>query len=147
MTTKSHISVIKRTRTIIAMADDDPDIVAIMQTEFKRDRKYQIRYYNGASILKDLRSDLDLVVLDVKMPRFNVLRAVKRINRVTMAYIIIISADRDFDGLVNMANEGIFRFCKKEGVEFLPRLRKDIKDAHAKIKLRNKLMGERLFNA
>lgn len=81
--------------------------------------------------------DVDLVILDVHMPSFDVIKAVEIIDDVApMAYVIIISADRDFDILKKLSNMGIFRFCEKDETNFLVNLRSYIKAAHRKIKMR-----------
>lgn len=81
--------------------------------------------------------DVDLIVLDVNMPNFDVIKAVEQIDDVApMAYVIIISADRDFDILKKLSNMGIFRFCEKDENNFLINLRSYIKAAHRKIKVR-----------
>lgn len=129
--------------TQISAIDDDETILFIIETEFKEDPDYRFKFYSdGNKFLGDLDSDVDLVVLDVHMPDFNVAKAVETIDEVSpMAYVIIISADRDFDGLKELTNMGIFRFCEKGEANFLPNLRKYIKAAHRKITIRKGILS------
>lgn len=115
------------------------DITAIAEAKNKARATLEL---TGVSLdLTDLslagEDDVDLVVLDVHMPDFDVIKAVHTIDEVCpMAYVIIISADRDFDTLKHLSNMGIFRFCEKEENNFLINLRTYIKAAHRKILLR-----------
>lgn len=125
-------------QTNISAVDDSHDILEIIEREFLNDSEYRFKFYSdGNQFLEDLTGDVDLVVLDIHMPDFDVISAVEKVDEVSpMAYIIIISGEKDFSQLVSLTNMGIFRFCEKDGGDFLPNLRLYIKAAHRKITLR-----------
>lgn len=132
------------TITNISAVDDDRDILDIIQTEFTPDLEYNFKYFqDGHQFLDELNDEVDLVILDVHMPDFDVIKAVETIDEVSpMAYIIIISAQKDFGQLVRLTNMGIFRFCVKDGDNFLPELRLFIRAAHWKISKRKQLIDK-----
>lgn len=127
----------------ISVVDDNRDILRIIENEFKDDTDYKFKFFSSGSIfLSGLTNDVDLVILDIHMPDFDILDAIEKIDDISpMAYVIIISADRDFDGLKHLLNMGIFRFCEKGEHDFLPNLRKYIKAAHRKITIRKGLLN------
>lgn len=114
--------------------------------EAKARARANLELESGISLdLTDLdltsEADVDLVILDVHMPNFDVIKAVELIDDVSpMAYVIIISADRDFDILKKLSNMGIFRFCEKDENNFLINLRLYIKAAHRKITMRKRAL-------
>lgn len=130
------------TITNISAVDDDRDILEIIEHEFINDREYKFKFFtDGNAFLEGLSEDVDLVVLDIHLGDFDVIRAVEMIDQVSpMAYIIIISAQKDFSQLVKLTNMGIFRFCEKDGMDFLPDLRAYIKAAHWKISKRKSVI-------
>lgn len=125
-------------QTHISAVDDSREILEIIEKEFINDREYKFKFFSdGYKFLDDLSDDVDLVVLDIHMPDFNVIEAVERIDEVSpMAYVIIISGNKDWCQLVELTNMGIFRFCEKDGADFLANLRKYIQAAHRKITIR-----------
>ncbi len=129
-------------KTSIYAVDDDELIIKIIEMEFKCDDDYSFEYFtNAKQFISSLTEDIDLVIMDVNMPDFNVVRAVEVIDDLSpLAYVIVISADRDFNTLNTLTNMGIFRFCQKDGANFLPNLRHDIKAAHKKIAYRKKIL-------
>lgn len=122
----------------ISVVDDSREILEIIEHEFINDHDYKFRFYSSGSVFLDgLSNDVDLVIIDIHMPDFDIMDAIEKIDEVSpMAYVIIISADRDFDGLKHLLNMGIFRFCEKGERDFLPNLRNYIKAAHRKITIR-----------
>lgn len=130
-------------KTFIYAVDDEEVIVKIIQMEFENDDDYKFRFFtNPVEFLTCLTDDLDLVIMDVNMgPDFDVVEAVKVVDEMSpLAYVIVISGDKDFNTLTQLTNLGIFRFCEKDGSDFLPRLRKYIKEAHRKITIRKGLL-------
>lgn len=129
-------------KTNIAAVDDSKEILEIIEHEFINDREYKFKFYSdGNKFLDDLTDDVDLVVMDIHMPDFDVIKAVERVDEVSpMAYVIVISGDKDFAQLVELTNMGIFRFCEKDAVDFLINLRKYIKAAHRKVVIRKGLL-------
>lgn len=118
--------------TAIAEAKAKAKAIMELETEISLD---------VAELYLTTEPDVDLIVLDVHMPDFDIIKAVQTIDDVCpMAYVIIISADRDFDTLKQLSNIGIFRFCEKDESNFLTNLRIYIKAAQRKILLRKKAL-------
>lgn len=130
----------KSDKTKIYVADDNRDVLEIIRISFGEDHPYHFRYYSDALLfLEDLDRDLDLVILDVHMPNFDVVEAVKVIDEKSpRAYIIILSADRVWDTMKQLANLGIFRYCEK-GSNFIEELKEAVAAAHRKITLIKKV--------
>jgi DNA-binding NtrC family response regulator len=131
-------------KTSIHTVDDDETLLDVIKYEFKDDEDYNFVFFSKpVDFMSSLRSDLDLIVMDVNMPEFDVVEAVKIIDvKCPWAYVIIISAESDSDTLVKLLNLGVFRFCEKDGLDFLPRLREYIKAAHAKITFRKETLKQ-----
>lgn len=129
-------------KTFIYAVDDDKLILEVIDMEFKNDDEYRFKYFSDPSeFLTSLTDDLDLIIMDVNMPDFDVVQAVRVIDEMSpMAYVIVISGDKDFDTLKELTNLGIFRFCEKDGIDFLPRLRQYIRLAHRKISIRKGIL-------
>lgn len=125
----------------ISVVDDNADILEIIELAFGVNPQYNFRYYQDAIVfLEDLDVELDLVILDVHMPNFDVVDAVKMIDiKSPMAYIIVLSADKVWDTMKQLANLGIFRYCEK-GANFLEELKGSIAAAHRKITARKDIL-------
>jgi DNA-binding NtrC family response regulator len=131
----------KMEKTSISVVDDNADILEIIKVYFEVNSEYNFRYYQDAVLfLEELDVELDLVILDVHMPNFNIVDAVKMIDvRSPMAYVIVLSADRVWDTMKQLANLGIFRYCEK-GANFLEELSGAIAAAHTKITARKHIL-------
>lgn len=129
-------------KTLILGIDDDTAIGRVIELEFEDDEDYRLKFFSDPSIFKsNLTPDVDLVIMDINMPSFDVVSAVAEVDSLSpLAYVIIISADRNFNTLKELTNLGIFRFCEKDPYNFLPRLRECVAAAHRKISFRKGIM-------
>lgn len=127
-----------RTKTFIA--DDTQEILEVIKIAFGEDPKFDFKYFNGGHFLEELHEDLDLIVVDVHMPHFDIVEAVSTIKHISKkAYIIVLSADRRFDTMKQLANLQIFWYCEKGG-NFLTELKEAMDAAHVKVMVRKDLL-------
>lgn len=88
----------------ILVADDDREIVDIIRDSLTDEGYLVSDAYDGEEVLEKLRSSkIDLVILDIMMPRLDGLEALKLIKKTSNVPVIMLSArGRDIDKVVGL---------------------------------------------
>ncbi len=121
-----------------AVIDDNLELIGIFKVIFRDFPEYKFSYFiDGNVFLDTVNENLDLVLLDIHLPSFNVIEAVKVINiKSPRAYIIIM-----WDILKQLNRLGIFDFCEKGTMNFVSELKDAVERAHIKIKKRKSALN------
>ena len=121
-----------------AIFDDSQVLLDVLAIIFRDYPEYKFSYFiDGNVFLKSVTDQLELALIDIHAPNFNVVEAVKTIREKSKAcYIIVMSADRDWDVLLELHRLGIMDYCDKGSKDFGKELLDAVKLAHEKIQLK-----------
>lgn len=91
----------------ILVADDDRDLVDLIRYGFHREGYSVVTSFDGESTLRVFQAENpDLVVLDMLMPKRSGLEVLQEIRKKTDVPILVLSAQRDEDYIVNALYKG-----------------------------------------
>lgn len=91
----------------ILVADDDRDLVDLIRYTFHREGYTVVTSFDGEMTLRVFQSEKpDLVVLDLLMPRRDGMEVLQEIRKATDVPIIMLSAQRDEEHIVNALYKG-----------------------------------------
>ena len=90
-------------KTTILIADDNPQITSILVSYCKKEGYETVVAVDGFDALNKLNSDIDLVLLDVMMPKLDGFSVCKEIRRENNVPIIMITArGEDYEKIMGL---------------------------------------------
>lgn len=106
----------------ILIADDDDEIISLLEMCLKRNNYNVVAKSNGEAALKEIRKNrYDLVILDVMMPKkdgIEVCRAIKSDNITKYLPVIMITANEDYKVMMSCFDAGADEYILKPFTEF-----------------------------
>ncbi len=91
----------------ILVADDDHDLVDLIRYGFHREGYSVVTSFDGETTLRVFQAENpDLIVLDMLMPKRSGLEVLQEIRKKTDVPILVLSAQRDEDYIVNALYKG-----------------------------------------
>lgn len=99
----------------IALVDDEPSIRKLIEYQFVNVWGHQVRSYGDAeSFLKEMDSDIDLLVLDVMLPGMSGIEALEEVRRRDADLpVVVLSAQESVDTAVRMLKLGALDYLGK----------------------------------
>ncbi len=92
---------------VILIADDDRDILSIIETILKEDGYQTLTAMDGSEAVSLVQThSIQLLILDIMMPKMNGLQAATKIRELTNAPILMLSAKGENSGRVIGLNMG-----------------------------------------
>lgn len=87
----------------ILVCDDDKEIVEAIEIYLNQEGYEVVKAYNGEEALKKLKEDVDLIVMDIMMPKLDGIRATLKIREADNIPIIMLSAkSEDVDKILGL---------------------------------------------
>lgn len=87
----------------ILVCDDDKEIVEAIEIYLNQEGYEVVKAYNGEEALKKLKEDVDLIVMDIMMPKLDGIRATLKIREADNIPIIMLSAkSEDADKILGL---------------------------------------------
>jgi two-component system alkaline phosphatase synthesis response regulator PhoP len=110
----------KRTKATVLIADDEPDVLEILEYYLTRNNYFVIKAANGAEALHKLKNEIpDIAILDVMMPEMDgieVLKKAKSIDYLQSVLIVMLTAaagdNIEIEALENGADDFISKPIK-----------------------------------
>ena len=103
----------------ILIVDDEEDVKRLFELQFSEEvesKKYDLHFaYNGLDALKLIEEiDVDIIFLDIKMPKMNGNELLKRLTPLyPMIKVIMVTAYTDTKNIRHALNHGAFDFITK----------------------------------
>lgn len=134
-------------KTVVWAVDDDDSVLYIIKDEFRNDGEvFIIKYFlESEEFLKEIEMEnleLDLVIIDINMPGFDILEAIEKITRIIPScYIIVLSGETDPTLITEIQNKHhIWGYVIKNGF-WNKELREVVSGAHEKILIRKNILS------
>ncbi|MBU0461973.1 MAG: response regulator [Nanoarchaeota archaeon] len=99
----------------ILVVDDEPDVRTLISTILSAEKFDVVEAANGQDAIDTLKKDnVDLVLLDIMMPRMDGLHTAHEIRKFSKVPIVVVSV-KDDDVTINMAKKlyGVVDYIKK----------------------------------
>lgn len=122
----------------VTTVDDDPDILTTTEMLIKSTGDDYIieKFLSGVEFTErlDHKDPMDIVIVDINMPDFNIVDAVKKIDETfPLAYVIVASGDKDSDVITELINNyHIWGYVVKES-GFADKLTRLVREARKKV--------------
>lgn len=99
----------------IAIIDDEPEIVSMLEKYLSREGKYQITTYtNPVHAISSISNNIDLVLLDIMMPQMNGLDALpKLLEKNPNLKVLMMTAYSTLDKVLNAHRYGAQDYIMK----------------------------------
>ncbi|MDI6916943.1 MAG: response regulator [Thermoplasmatales archaeon] len=98
----------------VMVVDDDPTIVDAIKTLLKTEGHEPAGMYSGEECLNNLKGEVDLILLDIKMPGMNGIETLRNIKRIKPdTYVVMLTAFATVDTAVEAMKEGAFDYIRK----------------------------------
>jgi DNA-binding response OmpR family regulator len=128
----------------ISVVDDDELIIEAIKHELSKEGNFQVEYYSdGKEFIERLTKDIDIAIIDYVLPYFDGLTILKEINKVNRnCYTIILSAQDEKDPIIEMLNEGAFKYVDKEKPNWNKKLKEFTHQAYERVLEKRKIIHE-----
>lgn len=98
----------------VMVVDDDHTIVDAIKTLLKTEGHEPAGMYSGEECLNNLKGEVDLILLDIKMPGMDGIETLRNIKRIKPdTYVVMLTAFATVDTAVEAMKEGAFDYIRK----------------------------------
>lgn len=128
----------RQVKIYVTTVDDDPDILNTTEMLIKTtgDNYIVEKFLSGVEFTQrlDSKDEMDIVIVDINMPDFNIVDAVKKIDETfPLAYVIVASGDKDAEVITELINNyHIWGYVVKES-GFADKLTRLVREARKKV--------------